>query len=35
MQFASLSNGITATLSMMTTVVGAAVIYLFGVQPRE
>jgi hypothetical protein len=35
MEFSSFSNGITATLSIMTTVVGAAVIYLFGVQPRE
>jgi hypothetical protein len=34
MQFTAFSNGITVLLSVMTTVVGAAVIYLFGIQPR-
>jgi hypothetical protein len=35
MDFPTFSNGITTILSIMTTVVGAAVIYLFGVRPQE
>lgn len=35
MDFPTFSNYLTAILSILTTVVGASVIYLFGVQPKE